>query len=169
MAIATIPYWEVVLGRRSAMFGDVNDFAVPAYLSVWRAIRAGHAPWWTPGVFGGHSMLGAGQYAVFYPLNVLFGVLNPVGAYRCWLLLHIWLATAGAFLLCYRLFRSRPGAVVAAVAYSGSGFAVFHLVHTPWIIAMTWMPFAVWGADMVRERWSIGRGAAAAIPVALIA
>jgi len=87
------------------MYGDVNDLTVPGYVAVWRAIGAGHLPWWTPAVFAGHSMLGAGQYAIFYPFNALFGVLNPVTAYRIWLLLHIWIATAGAFALSYRLFR----------------------------------------------------------------
>jgi hypothetical protein len=169
MAIATLPYWEVVLGHRSGMYGDVNDFAVPAYVSVWRAIGAGHLPWWTPAVFGGHSMLGAGQYAIFYPFNALFGLLNPVTAYRIWLLLHIWIAAGGAFALSYRLFRSRAGAVVSGVAYAEGGFAVFHLVHTPWIIAVTWLPFAMLGADVVRERWTTRRAAMAAVPLLLIA
>jgi len=151
------------------MYGDVNDLTVPGYVAVWRAIGAGHLPWWTPAVFAGHSMLGAGQYAIFYPFNALFGVLNPVTAYRIWLLLHIWIATAGAFALSYRLFRSRPGAVVSGIAYAGGGFAVFHLVHDPWIIGVTWLPFAMLGADLVRERWTTWRAAGAAVPLALIA
>jgi hypothetical protein len=169
LLIATLPYWEVVLGHRSAMYGDVNDFAVPAYVSVWRAIAAGHAPWWTPGVFAGHSMLGAGQYAVFYPFNVLFALLSPVTAYRWWLIFHIWAATGGAFAWSYHRFRSRAGAVISGVAYSGSGFAVFHLVHPPWVIAVAWLPVLMLGVDMVSERWSVRRGALPAAALALIA
>ena len=151
------------------MYGDVNDLAVPEYVEVWQSIRDWDWPWWTPGVFGGHSTVGAGQYAVFYPLNVLFGFLEPVTAYRWWLLLHIWIGTAAAFTWSWRRFGSRAGAVVSAVAYSGCGFAVLHLVHPPFVIAVAWLPVVFCGVDAVRERWSAGRAALVAVPLALIA
>jgi hypothetical protein len=169
IALATLPYWEVLLGSRSAMYGDINDSAVPQYLEVWQAIGDGRWPWWTPGVFAGHSMVGAGQYAVFYPLNAIFGVLEPVTAYRWWLLAHLWIGAAGAFAWSWRRFGSRPGAVVSAVAYSGSGFAVLHLVHAPFVIAVAWLPLVFLGVDAVRERWSTRRAALVAVPLALIA
>ena len=97
------------------MYGDVND-QFPNYVAVWRTIRAGHWPWWTANVFAGHSMLGAGQYAVFYPFNVVFGWFDPASAYRWWILGHIWLAALGAFALSWRLWRSRPAAMRAGGA-----------------------------------------------------
>ena len=169
LAIATLPYWEVLLGKRSAMFGDINDSAVPQYVEVWQAIRHGHWPWWTPAVFAGHSMVGDGQYAVFYPLNAVFGFLDPVTAYRWWLLAHLWIGTAGAFAWSWRRFGSRAGAVVSAIAYSGSGFAVLHLVHAPYVIGVAWLPWMFVGVDAVRERWSTPRAALVALPLALIA
>ena len=41
LVIATVPYWEVLAGRRTAMYGDVNDLHVPLYTAAWRTIRAG--------------------------------------------------------------------------------------------------------------------------------
>jgi hypothetical protein len=168
VGLTLLPYWEVVSGRRTAMFGDVNDLSVPEYVAVWRSWRAAEWPWWTPAVFGGRSTLGAGQYAVFYPLNAVFGFLEPVAAYRWWLVAHLGLACAGAFAWSWHRFGSRPGAIVAGVAYAGSGFAVLHLVHPPFVIAVAWLPFAFLGVDLVRERWSAGRAAVAAVPIALI-
>jgi hypothetical protein len=169
LAIASLPYWEVLSGHRSAMYGDVNDVMVPQYLTVWRSIAAGHWPWWTPNVFAGHSMLGAGQYAIFYPANVLFGLLAPVTAYRWWLLLHIWIATAGAFAWSWRRFGSRAGAIVSGVAYSGSGFAVLHLVHMPFVIAVAWLPVLFCGVDLVHEQWTTLRALLVATAIAMIA
>jgi hypothetical protein len=169
LVLATLPYWEVLTARRSAMYGDVNDLSVPQYTSVWRTITDGDWPWWTPGIFGGHSTVGAGQFAVFYPLNAIFGLLEPVTAYRWWLLAHLWIGTAGAFLWCWRRFGSRSGAVVTAVAWSGCGFAVLHLVHPPFVMAVAWLPFAFLGVDLVRDRWTTGRAALVALPLALIA
>jgi hypothetical protein len=169
LTVATIPYWEVVLGRRTAMYGDVNDLFVPSYVAVWRQWMHFRLPVWTPNVFAGHSMIGAGQYAVFYPFNALFGVLPAVGAYRVWFLLHLWIATASAFAWIYFLCRSRPGAVVGAVGYSGCGFAVLHLVHSPFVIAVAWLPLVFLGVELVRLRWSAGRALVVAVPLAFIA
>lgn len=169
LVIATLPYWEVLAGRRTAMYGDVNDLHVPLYTTAWRTIRAGHWPWWTQNVFGGHSMIGAAQYAVFYPFNAVFGWLDPRVAYRWWMLGHVWLAAAGAFAWSWHRWRSRPGAVVTGVAYALNGFAVLHLVHAPFLAAAAWLPFTFLGIDLVSERWSWSRAALVAFPLALIA
>ena len=169
LTIATVPYGQVLIGRRTAMYGDVNDFHVPIYTTVWRTLRAGHWPWWTQNVFGGHSMVGAAQYAVFYPFNAVFGWLDPQTAYRWWMLGHVWLAAAGAFAWSWHRWRSRPGAIVSGVAYALNGFAVLHLVHPSFLAAVAWLPFAFLGIDLVSERWSRSRAALVAIPVALIA
>jgi hypothetical protein len=169
IVVATLPFFDVLVGRRTAMYGDVNDLSVPEYVTVWRQIFAGHLPWWTPDLFAGHSMLGAGQFAIFYPLNILFGLLSPVTAYRWWFLLHIWIATAGAFAWSLRRFRSRPGAIVSGVAYACSGTVVLHLVHPPFIIGMAWLPVLFFAIDRVRERWTTGRAALVAVSVAMIA
>jgi hypothetical protein len=151
LVIAIAPYWEVLTGRRTAMHGDVNDFHVPAYATVWRTIRAGHWPWWTQNVLGGHSMVGAAQYAVFYPFNAIFGWLATPTAYRWWMLGHICIAAAGAFAWSWRLWRSRSGAIVSGVAYALSGFAVLHLVHVSYLAAVAWLPFVFLEVDLVSE------------------
>jgi hypothetical protein len=169
LVLVTLPLWEVVLGKRTGMYGDTNDMFVPSYVGVWRAISAGHSPWWIPNVFAGVSSLGAGEYAVFYPFNVVFAVLNPVTAYRVWLLLHVWITAAGAFTWAWHRWRSRPGAIVAAVAYTHCGFVVFHLMHPPFIVATAWLPWLFYGVDLVYERWTVRRAALVAVPLALIA
>ena len=169
LVTVSVPYWEVLTGRRTAMYGDVNDFHVPAYVTAWRTIRAGQPPWWTQNVFAGHSMIGAAQYAVFYPFNAIFGWLDPVTAYRWWMLGHVWIAAAGAFAWSWYRWRSRPGAIVSGIAYALSGFAVLHLVHAPYIAAIAWLPYVFLGVDLVSERWTPPRAALVAVPLALIA
>ena len=78
------------------MYGDVNDLHVPLVVAAWRNIMNGDAPFWSAATFAGQNMLGSGQSAIFYPVNVLFGMFKPVTAYRWWLLTHIWVAAAGS-------------------------------------------------------------------------
>jgi len=168
LLVVTAPFWEVVVGRRTTMYGDVNNFNVPAYIEVWRTIKAGNWPWWTANVFAGHSMVGSGQYAVFYPLNVVFGLFDPVTAYRWWVLGHIWLAVAGAFAWSWHRWRSRPGAAVSAIAYGLNGFLLLHLVHPAFIATVAWLPFVFLGIDLLQRRGSWSRAAIVAVPLGMI-
>ena len=93
------------------MYGDVNDLHVPLVVAAWRNIMNGDAPFWSAATFAGQNMLGSGQSAIFYPVNVLFGVFDPVTAYRWWLLTHIWVAAASSFAWAWWRCRTLPGAV----------------------------------------------------------
>lgn len=165
----TIPFWEILTGRATAMYGDVNDHYVPGYVAVWRMIREGVLPFWVPNVFAGQSAVGSGQYAVFYPLNALFGIFEPVMAYKWWTLVHLWLGATGAFFWSLRRWGSRTGATVTGVAYGLNGVVVLHLVHSAFLAAAAWLPLMFLGIDLVFERWSSARASAVAVPLALIA
>jgi len=89
LAIVTVPFVQVLLGQRTAMYEDIVDYNVPNIVASWRAIKSGHSPFWGPYVFSGFNRLGSGQTGIFYPPNAIFAVLGPVAAYRWWLLLHL--------------------------------------------------------------------------------
>jgi hypothetical protein len=169
LAIATLPFWSVLLGHNTGMYGDINDIHVPAYVAAWRVLGNGHWPWWTPNIFAGTSMVGAGQYAVFYPVNAVFVLGNTALAYRIWMFTHLWLATAGAFAWSLRRYGSRIAAIVSGVSYACSGFFVLHLVHMPFIIASAWLPFVFLGVDLLQERWTTGRALLLAGSLAMVA
>ena len=168
LAVVTIPFWDVVRGHATVMSFDVNDYYVPAHTAVWREIRSGHLPWWTPNVYAGTSAVGAGQYGVFYPFNALFGFLEPTNAHRWWFLAHLWLATCAMHAWSWHRWRSVPGAIVAAIAYTLGGWFVLHLQFMPFIAAVAWLPFVFLGVDLVRERWTTPRAALVAVPIALV-
>ncbi len=166
--LSLLPFWEVVAGSRTAIYGDVHDQHIAYYTAVWRAIRAGRAPWWDPTTFSGFNMLGAGQAAIFYPPNVLFGWLEATNAHRWWLVLHLALTAGGMYAWSYRRWRSVPGAVVSGVSLALCGFHVFHLVHMNWFAGLAWLPLIFLGLDLVSERWTTRRALALAVPLAMM-
>jgi hypothetical protein len=168
LAIATLPFIEVLRGTRTAMYGDVNDIHVPLYVAAWRSMGNGNPPFWSNGTFAGQNLLGSGQSAMFYPVNVLFHWFEPITAYRWWLLLHVWIAVTGAFMWAWWRWRSVPGAIVAGFAYALNGFIVLHIVHMPFVASAAWVPFVFLGAELLVEKWTLPRVIACAAPIAAI-
>ncbi len=150
--LVTIPFLEILLGARTAMWSDINAALVPRYSAVWQNIRSGSSPFWWKSLFSGFNTLGAGQSAVFYLPNAIFGWLSPVTAFRWWLLGHIWFGAIGWYLWSLWRWRSIPGAVVSALAGTLSGFAVYHLVHLPFVASLAWIPWVLLLLDRTIER-----------------
>jgi hypothetical protein len=154
LAAVTVPFAGVLTGSRTAMYGDVNYTTVPFFVSVWRSVTGAGSPLWNSNVFAGYSTVGAGQFAVFYPFNFVFGWLEPANAYRWWFLFHLWVAGLAALAWAWHRWTSRPGAVVAGVGYALTGYVVFHLIHPAFLAAAAWLPLVFLGIDL---RWSAGR------------
>ncbi|HEX5097564.1 MAG TPA: YfhO family protein [Acidimicrobiia bacterium] len=169
LVIVTIPFWEVLQGKWTTVSFDVNDYYAPAGQGVWRLLRAGHTPWWTPNVYAGSSTLGVGQYGVFYPFNALYGYLDAATAHRWWMLSHLWLAATGMFCWSAWRWQSRFAGVVSGCAYALSGFYILHLQFNPFIATATWLPWVFLGIDLVRDRWTTPRATLVAVPLALLA
>lgn len=166
--VALLPFWEIVAGRRTAIYGDAREQFIPSYAAVWDLIRSGRPPWWHPGMYSGWSLVGAGQFAVFYPFNALFGWLEATNAARWWLVFHLVLGVVGMYLWAFSRWRSRTGAVVAATSLSLCSFHVFHLVHLSYFAQASWLPFALWGVDRLAVRWTTGSALSLALPLAMI-
>jgi hypothetical protein len=168
VAIVLLPFWEVLAGRRTTIYGDVPEVYVPSYARVWELIREGQWPWWDPSTLGGTSLLGAGQSAVFYPFIALYGWLEPTNATRWYVGFHLVLGAVAMYAWAYHRWRSTPGAVIAAVSLSLGSFHVLHLVHLNFFAQVAWLPLAFLGVDLLAERWTTGRAAVLAVPMAMI-
>ena len=169
LTLSTVPFSEGLFGRGTLMWSDVLDQNVPYFRWVWSQILSGKSPLWTPNLFGGFSAIGSGQFAIFYPPNVLFAPYDPVWPHRLWIIAHLWGGALGMYLYSYRRFRSMPGSVVATIGFSLSAFHVNHLVHVGLFAAYSWVPWMFLGIDLVAKRWSSSRALIAALPLTMMA
>jgi Bacterial membrane protein YfhO len=167
--LSTLPFADGLFGKRTLMYGDVLEQNVPYFRWVWQQLLAGESPIWTPKLFGGFSAIGSGQFAIFYPPNVLFALKDAVLAHRLWILVHLWLGVVAMFTYAYKRFAGVPGAIVAAVGFSLSGYHVFHLIHVGLFAAYSWVPVMLIGIDLLAEKWSFKRSLLAVVPVSMIA
>jgi hypothetical protein len=141
-----------LLGRRLIAPGDGYNELLPQHVLAARVVRDGHLPVWHPYAFSGYPLLATNQVAIFYPPNWLFLVLPPVLANNAIVVLSFAVAGLGAFLLARRLCDDDAAAAVAGVAFGLSPFLFAHLTHQSLIASIAWLPWVLYGFELLRER-----------------
>lgn len=149
LVCTTLPFVEVLVGRRTMLWGDSVAAYVPRYAAAWGNIRSGTSPLWWGRMFGGFNTLGAGQSAIFYLPNAIFGWLAPFTAFRVWFFLHLWLMTAGWFTWAWRRWGSLTGAVVVAIGGTLNGYLIYHSMFLPYVVGLTMLPWSLLALDAV--------------------
>jgi hypothetical protein len=172
---ALIFYWPLSLGLgwipRGG--GDLVSFLWPTYSYAAQSLRAGRVPLWNPSLYSGAPFAADNQSGVFYPINLIFFLLWPGLPYTAveWLVvLHVWLAGAGMYLMMRALLppaktitpRMAP-ALFAAAAYMFSDVFVTHVGNLNIVAVSAWLPFAFAALHLAFSRASAGWAAVAGV------
>lgn len=104
------------------LFRDLLHFIAPQQAYAAAARAAGRLPLWDPGRYGGAPFFAEPGSGFFYPPNLIFNLLPPAEAATWFVLLHLPIAAAGAYLLARRLSCEPPAAALAASGYAASGY-----------------------------------------------
>jgi hypothetical protein len=168
VATAHVAVFGDFLVRGRILLTNTDDYVyyLPVHILAARAWRAGHLPAWDPYAFGGYPLMATGQAGVFYPPNLVFLVLSPVVANNLITILNFVVAGIGAFLLARRLTDDDNAALVGGLAFSLSGFMFGHVAHQSISATISWLPWALYAFELLRERMTplrllLGGGAVA--------
>ncbi|HUP84630.1 MAG TPA: YfhO family protein [Acidimicrobiales bacterium] len=136
---------------------DGSAYFLPLHLLAARHWAAGHLPVWNPNSFAGIPLLGMGQVGAFYPPNLLFLVASPALANNALVMLDFAVAAIGAFLLARRLTGDETAALTGGLCFALSGFMFGHLSHQNLVASAAWLPWVLFGYELLRERLSSTR------------
>ncbi|NLF64062.1 MAG: YfhO family protein [Chloroflexi bacterium] len=138
--------------------GDVYLYFYPYWEAAAGALREGRLPLWNPYLFMGAPLLANSQAGFFYPPNWPFWLLLPVHyAATASILLHLWLAAGGAYLLARRALRLSPAAAAfSALLFALGGYLTAQVEHLNQLQGLAWLPWALLVAGRPAE-WR-GRG-----------
>ncbi len=134
----------------------IGDLIIQNY--VWKqfvndSLRDGQIPLWTSNLFAGVPFLATGQHAAFYPFSIFFLILPLTKAYGWYTVSQIWLAGTLAYVFGRVLGMKRPSAMLAGLAYQGSGFLLVSAAVFPMIIgAVAWLPLLLAAIEQVVRR-----------------
>jgi hypothetical protein len=144
-----VPYWKLTTMQGYVITDDVftsdimnESFPYREYLGA--ALKAGEAPTWLPHIYGGIPLLARAEAGVCSPFNlVLFGLFPPYFALNVIILLTLWTAAVAMFLYAREIGARIPGALIAALGFSYSGFMVSHIKHLSTIGTVCWYPLGL--------------------------
>ncbi len=120
---------------------DLTELNLPLRFLSAQFLRQGQLPLWTDLLANGFPLLAEAQAGVFYPFNLIFFPLLPfVTAINFSFIINFFLASVFTYLYGRVLKISRQGSILAAIAFSFSGFFVFRIKHLNLINAAIWLP-----------------------------
>lgn len=146
---------------------DLTSYHYPMKSMIRQVVEAGGFPYWNPAQGGGEPMAANPAYEMFYPLQWLIFVGSFNFGYRLHIVVHVFLAATGMFLL-LRAWGLRSWSCLAGAlgfALSGPYLSLVRLL--PFLFSMTWIPWIFYFFDQHlrdrRSRWFAGAAIALAL------
>ena len=146
-----LPYWRlltfsVIFVTDDFFTSDIFNGELPGRLLVAQLIRGGHLPLWTAQMCSGYPLVGAPSD----PIGLaLFTLLPPAPALDALVIMILLVAAHGTYSLARRLDASRSGAVLAGLAFAGSGYIATQLKHLSIMSTIVWLPVGLVLIDRV--------------------
>src|SRR5262245_44238812 len=117
-------FWRETLGQRTLGDKDAIFWFFPAYKFVAEQIKSGSLPLWNPYQYGGAPMFAEWQAGALDPINWIYLIETTSRALTFSLEISFAIALLSTFSYTRSLGLNRRAAVVSAVIYGLSGFAV---------------------------------------------
>jgi hypothetical protein len=144
---------DVLFGDKSLVFRDFGIFTYPNAFFQRESFWHGEIPLWNPLNNCGIPFLAQWNTATLYPLSLLYILLPLAWGLNLFLLLHLFLAGFGMYLLASQWTKNRLAAAIAGVAFVFNGLTLNCLMWTSNLASLAWMP---WVILVVEQAWSLG-------------
>jgi hypothetical protein len=148
---ALLPYWRlltfgVVYVPDDTFTSDIFNGELPGRVLVGQLIRHGQLPVWTNQLCSGLPLAGAPADPVGL---AAFTLLPPAAALDLLVIVLLLVAAHGTYGLARRFGANRPGAILAGLAFAGSGYIASQLRHLGIISTIAWLPVGLLLIDHV--------------------
>jgi len=144
MAVAACGFCQLALFRHPPKW-DLLDQAFPWKYFIGECLQNHILPLWNPYQHAGYPIHADPQSSAWYLPVWIIGYLFGYNIYTVSidLVLHIFLAGLGMYLLGRRLNLNKGVALLMGTGYMLSGFFVGNAQHFMWIISATWLPWVI--------------------------
>lgn len=125
-------------------FFDVARELYPWKTLVIDSIKNKSLPLWNPYNFSGTPLLANYQSQTFYPLGILYLILPQPIAWTIMVILQLALGVAFMYLFSYEIGLSKTAAVITAITFNLSSFAVSWIEFTTVWHTILWLPLLLY-------------------------
>lgn len=145
VALWLVLVWPLAAGRETLFFRDVFHTHHPLKAFGAAALHEGEIPATNPTWGLGQPFRGNPNALAFYPGNLLYLLLPFWPAFNLHYALHWLLAGVAMGILARILGQGRPAAVLAGLAYAGSGWMFAALTFYNIVVVAAWWPLVLAG------------------------
>lgn len=148
---ALLPYWRllsfaVVYVTDDYFASDIYNGELPGRVLVGNLVRRGEVPVWTSQLCSGLPLAGSSAD----PIGLgAFALLPPAAALDLFVIVLLLVAAHGTYGLARRFGADRIGAVLAGLAFAGSGYIACQLKHLAIVSTVVWLPVGLLLIDRV--------------------
>lgn len=146
-----LPYWRlltfsVVFVTDDYFASDIFNGELPGRVLVGQWLRSGELPLWTNRLCSGFPLAGSPAD----PIGLaFFTLLPPAPALDALVILLLLVAAHGSYSLARRFGSDQIGAVLAGIAFAGSGYIACQLKHLSIVSTIVWLPIGLLLIDRV--------------------
>ena len=140
LALTLLFFWKLAFTNLIIARGDIFTYFTPYRDVAAQALRDGRVPLWNPYLFMGVPFLANSQAGVFYPLNWPFAWLDTARAINWTIVLHIFIAASGVYMLARsHLSLSIGAAFLAAMSFGLGGYLGTQIEHVNQLQGLAWL------------------------------
>lgn len=142
---ALLPYWRlltfnVIYVTDDYFASDIFNGELPGRVLIGRLLRHGQWPVWTSQLCSGLPLVGSPAE----PIGLAaFTLLPPAPALDLYVVILLLIAAHGAYTLARQFGAGRAGAVLAGIAFAGSGYIACQLKHLAIVSTVVWLPLGL--------------------------
>ena len=171
-AVFVLMFWPALFAGRFLLLADSYSYSLPLRAEVWRMLRDGAPPLWTPHILGGYPLLSMAQLGVGYPLTWGYALLPAHWAEQVYVLAPYLLAPAFAYAYCRQLGRTPLASLLAGLSF-GYGGMMFskYTANGMMTNALMWLPLVLVAIERARATRRFARpvlGVAAAYSMSVL-
>ena len=141
--IITLYFLPVIFSDQTYASRDIYNFFNPRRFFAAETIRSGTIPLWNPYLASGVPFLANLQGAVFYPLSIIYYILPFQLGFKCFIVLHYYLAGLFMFLLMRRWRYDMYSSFISALVFMFGGYMISILDNVAFLTSAVWLPLIV--------------------------
>lgn len=139
-ALILVFFWKLGFTNLIIARGDIFYYFYPYRDFAAQAVREGRLPLWNPYLFMGAPFIANSQAGFFYPFNLLMSWLDTTRAINWTIVLHLGIATSGAYVFARSILRcSISAACLAAISFGLGGYLGTQIEHVNQLQGLAWM------------------------------
>jgi len=161
--LVTLPFVDVLFSDARFYVRDLTRYYYPTKKLLRDIVLNGEFPQWNRFYSAGQPIAANPEYEVFYPLQWLILLPDYDLGYRLHILVHIYVAAIGMYVLLRSIRLRIAAALLGAVAFATGGVFISYVNLLPILFAAAWIPWVGWLLLRALERATAVRVAAPAL------